>query len=189
MKRLTIVSILLTVLMSVPLLAIATSHQDHGHDKATKTDHHGEMKHDDNDISHSSHKDPDGMSSDGATMIVGSMVSKGVKGMAHLKDVSATMADMGMKTTHHFMIEFIDEKTGELIESGAVALKITNPDAKIGDPILLMGMDGHFGADVTLDMSGEYHFRLGTELADGTKRKYHFHHVVESHQREPPAHL
>ena len=42
-----------------------------------------------------------------------------------------------------------------------------------------MGMDGHFGADVTLDMPGEYHFRLGTELADGTKRKYHFHHVVE----------
>ena len=179
MKRLTIVSILLTVLMSVPLLAMATSHQDHGHDKATENGHHGEMKHDDHGISNASHKDPDGMATDGSMMIVGSMVSKGVKGMAHLKDVSVTMADMGMKTTHHFMIAFIDETTGKQIESGTVALKITNPDAKVGDPIPLMGMDGHFGADVTLDMSGEYHFRLGTELADGTKRKYHFHHVVE----------
>ena len=37
-----------------------------------------------------------GMAADGAMMIVGSMVSKGVKGMAHIKDVSVTMADMGM---------------------------------------------------------------------------------------------
>ena len=159
MKKLKLVSILLMTLLSAPLLASAASHQ--GHD------------------SHATHSEHDGKTAEGSMMIIGSMVSKGVKGMAHLKDVSATMADMGMKTTHHFMIAFIDEKTGEQIESGIVALKITNPDAKVGDPIPLMGMDGHFGADVTLDMSGEYHFRLGTKLADGTKRKYHFHHVVE----------
>ena len=182
MKKLKIVTIILTVLITAPLVASAMSHQDHAaHDneKATKADHHGEMKHNDHGNSHAAQSGHDDLATEGSMMIVGSMVSKGVKGMAHLKDVSVTMADMGMKTTHHFMIAFIDETTGELIESGAVALKITNPDAKIGDPILLMGMDGHFGADVTLDMSGEYHFRLGTELADGTKRKYHFHHVVE----------
>jgi len=165
MKELKLVTILLMVLVTAPLVASAMSHQDHAaHD---------------NDSSQAEQAGHNGMSSDGAMMIVGSMVSKGVKGMAHLKDVSAAMADMGMKTTHHFMIAFIDETTGELIDSGAVALKVTNPDAKVGDPIPLMGMDGHFGADVTLDMPGEYHFRLGTELADGTKRKYHFHHVVE----------
>ena len=182
MKKLKIVTILFTVLITAPLAASAMSHQDHAahdHENATETDHHGEMKHDDHGTSHVAQSGHDGITTDGSMMIVGSMVSKGVKGMAHLKDVSATMADMGMKTTHHFMIAFIDEKTGEQVESGTVALKITNPDAKVGDPIPLMGMDGHFGADVTLDMSGEYHFRLGTELADGTKRKYHFHHVVE----------
>jgi hypothetical protein len=119
------------------------------------------------------------MSTDGSMMIVGSMVSKGVKGMAHLKDVSTKMAEMGMGTTHHFMIAFIDEASGKKVETGTVALKITNPDAKVGDPVQLIGMDGHFGVDVTLDMAGEYHFRLGTKLADGTKRKYHFHHVIE----------
>ncbi len=165
MKKLKLITILLMVLVTAPLVASAMSHQDHAaHD------------HDSSQTEQAGHN---GMSSDGAMMIVGSMVSKGVKGMAHLKDVSAAMADLGMKTTHHFMIAFIDETTGELIESGTVALKITNPDAKVGDPIPLMGMDGHFGADVTLDMPGEYHFRLGTELADGIKRKYHFHHVVE----------
>ena len=182
MKELKLVTILLMVLVTAPLAAFAMSHQDHAaddHGKATETDHHGEMKHGDHGSSQAEQAGHNGMSSDGAMMIVGSMVSKGVRGMAHLKDVSVAMTDLGMKTTHHFMIAFIDETTGKQIESGTVALKITNPDAKVGDPIPLMGMDGHFGADVTLDMSGEYHFRLGTKLADGTKRKYHFHHVVE----------
>jgi hypothetical protein len=155
MKSLKIAIGILIVLLSTSLTASAMSHQGHG----------------DHGSSHATHGGGDGMSEDGSMMIVGSMVSKGVKGMAHLKDVSAKMAEMGMKTTHHFMIAFIDENTGDLIETGTVALKVTNPDAKVGDPIPLMGMDGHFGADVTLDM--------GTKLADGTKRKYHFHHVVK----------
>lgn len=160
MKRLNIVTFLLVFMIFVPLTVFAMSHQEHS------------------DMKDAGHKEHGGMSSDGSMMIVGSMVSKGVKGMAHLKDVSAAMAEMGMKSTHHFMIAFIDETTGEQIDTGSVALKITNPDAKVGDPIPLIGMDGHFGADVTLDMKGEYHFRLGTKLADGTKRKYHFHHVI-----------
>lgn len=178
MKKLTAVSILLTFLLTVPVMVIASSHQghgDHAHDKAPENGHHVEKEHAD----HGTSQGHDGMTSDGTMMIVGSMVSKGVKGMAHVKDVSSTMHDMGLKTTHHFMIAFMDEKSGELIESGRVALKITNPDAKIGDPIPLLGMDGHFGADVTLDMPGEYHFKLGTKLADGISRKYHFHHVVK----------
>lgn len=178
MKKLTKVSIILAFLMSTPFIAIAGSHQDHGdhaHDKATESGNHGKNEPAGQGISH----EHDGMTADGTMIIVGSMVSKGVKGMAHLKDVSATMDDLGMKTTHHFMIAFMDEKTGELIESGRVALKITNPDAKVGEPIQLTGMDGHFGADVNFDMPGEYHFRLGTELVDGIKRKYHFHHVIE----------
>jgi hypothetical protein len=42
-----------------------------------------------------------------------------------------------------------------------------------------MGMEGHFGADIVLPEKGEYHFKVGTKLADGQKREYHFHHTVE----------
>lgn len=181
MKRPRTVTTFLMVLMSASLTTSVMSQQDHGahsQGKVTETDHHGGMKHNDHGNSHAEQGEHNGMTSDGSMMIVGSMVSKGVKGMAHLKDVSAKMAELGMKTTHHFMIAFMEEDTGEQIETGTVALKITNPDAKVGDPIPLMGMDGHFGADVTLDMPGEYHFKLGTKLADDTKRKYHFHHVI-----------
>jgi hypothetical protein len=116
------------------------------------------------------------MSADGTMAIVGSMSSKGVKGMAHIKDVKETMSKMGMKSTHHFMIAFVNEETGEQVEKGAVALKLTNPNAK-SETIEMIGMDGHFGADIVLDMKGEYHFKLGTKLEDGVKRRYHFHHV------------
>ncbi len=179
MRNVNITAILWFALLSLPLAASATSHQEHGshgHEKAVEMDHHAVMKHNDHGDSghHAGTESPVG-----SMVIVGSMVSKGVKGMAHLNDVTEPMAKMGMKTTHHFMIAFVDEKTGEQIESGTVALKVTNPDAKVGEAIELVGMDGHFGADVTLEMAGEYHFRLGTKLADGQKRKYHFHQVVE----------
>jgi hypothetical protein len=180
MKTLTTITVLFA-LMFVPLVVAASGQHEHGsHTQTETTDiqtgtsdtmHHG-------DAAHDMQNKHDGMSSDGSMFIVGSMTSKGVKGMAHLKDVSETMAKMGMKTTHHFMIAFVDVETGEQIESGAVALKITNPDAKVGEAIELIGMQGHFGADITLDMEGEYHFRLGTKLADGVQRKYHFHHVI-----------
>jgi len=56
-------------------------------------------------------------------------------------------------------------------------VKITNIDIKIIEAMELTGLDGHFGADITLDIKGEYHFRLGTKLADGEPRKFHFHYV------------
>jgi hypothetical protein len=186
MKTLTAITVFFA-LLSVPLVVTASGQHEHGsHAQAESADtqtetadaqaetadagHHGDADHD-------MQKEHDGMSTDGSMFIVGSMTSKGVKGMAHLKDVSEMMAKMGMKTTHHFMIAFVDEATGEQIENGTVALKITNPDAKVGEAIELIGTQGHFGADITLDMEGEYHFRLGTKLSDGVKRKYHFHHV------------
>jgi hypothetical protein len=137
--------------------------------------------HDSSHEEHSSmhHGEHDGMSAEGGMFIIGEMTSKGVKGMAHLKDVRDAMQKMGLKKTHHFMIAFVDEETGEQIESGKVALKLQDPDAKVYDPIELVGMDGHFGADIVLDMKGEYHFKLGTQLEDGTKRKYHFHYKVK----------
>ncbi len=170
MKNIKIIAVFLVAFMAMPFVSLAASHQDsgsHGHGDTAEVKHHGD------------HGEASSTAGDGSMMIVGSMVSKGVKGMAHLKDVSAVMASVGGDATHHFMIAFIDEATGEQIETGSVALKVTNPDAKVAEAVELMGMDGHFGVDLTLNMTGEYHFRLGTMLADGTKRKYHFHHVIK----------
>jgi hypothetical protein len=142
----------------LPVSGLAIGEHDHGHKASPDADAH------------------DKMSADGTMAIVGSMSSKGVKGMAHIKDVKEAMSKMDMKSTHHFMIAFVNEDTGEQVEEGKVALKLINPDAK-SETIELIGMDGHFGADIVLDMEGEYHFRLGTKLEDGIKRKYHFHYV------------
>jgi len=124
------------------------------------------------------HSQHDSMPVDGGMFIIGDMTSKGVRGMAHLKDVRTAMEKMGMKTTHHFMIAFVDVETGLQIENGKVALRLQDSDGNVSDPIELMGMQGHFGADIVLDKQGEYHFKLGTQLADGIKRKFHFHHLV-----------
>lgn len=182
MNKMKTAAALCLVLLSFPLSVSAMGKEGHGsHEKAGAAEaaqvggHHDTMK----DGDHGGHNAHAASGTDAAMMNVGSMVSKGVKGTARLKNVAADMAKMGMKTTHHFMISFLDEKTGESIDKGAVALKITNPDAKVGDTIELVGMAGHFGADVVLDLPGEYHFRLGTKLVDGTKRKYHFHQVIQ----------
>jgi len=170
------------VLFSIPFVAAAMDEhgQDsHGHEKAAEANHHSDMMPDGHGQAHDMRNEHAGKTQNGSMIIVGSQISKGVRGMAHLKDVSAAMAKMGMLSTHHFMIAFVDEATGEQIETGMVALKITDPDAKVGETIELIGMDGHFGADVILDMKGEYHFKLGTKLADGENRKYHFHQVIE----------
>lgn len=149
-----VLSLLFVLLAAVPPVAASSTHE-HGHGPG----------------------DHAAASPDGGMAMLGAQTSKGIQGMAHIKDVSDAMAKAGQVTTHHFMIAFIDEATGRQVNSGTVALKVTNPDAKISETIELVGMDGHFGADLVLDMKGEYHFKLGTQLEDGVKRKYHFHYV------------
>lgn len=105
-------------------------------------------------------------------IMLGEQVVDGVKGMAHLKDVKETMAKMGMKETHHFMVLFANAKDGKAITEGTVAVKIKGPDGKEGQAIKLMGMEGHFGADVVLDKKGDYIFTVGTQLSDGVKRQF-----------------
>jgi len=96
-----------------------------------------------------------------------------------MKDVRASMTKMGMKTTHHFMVMFNDEKSGKPVESGKVAVKITGPDGTVTGPMELMGMQGHFGADVILDKKGEYKFQIGSKLADGTSRQFEFKTILK----------
>jgi hypothetical protein len=85
----------------------------------------------------------------------------------------------GVKAMFHLMVMFHDAGTGKTIGSGTVAVKIESPDGKEAAPVKLMGMQGHFGADVNLDKPGIWHFRIATKLADGKVRQFHSHHVVK----------
>lgn len=104
-------------------------------------------------------------------LTVGEQTVDGVKAIVYLNDVKATMAKMGMKETHHLMIHFY-AKNGKTIEEGTVAAKIKGSDGMEGEPIKLIGMDKHFGADVIIEQKGAYVFTIGTQLADGVKRQF-----------------
>ena len=111
-------------------------------------------------------------------LTVGEQTVEGVKAIVYLNDVKATMAKMGMKETHHLMIHFY-AKNGKTIEEGTVAAKIKGSDGMEGEPIKLIGMDKHFGADVILEQKGNYVFTIGTQLADGVKRQYELKYEVK----------
>ncbi len=182
MKRLILMTTVIT-LVALPASLMAMSHEKH--EKMGK-DHsmHGEkMKHDkmDHGMDHGK-MDHDAMMKDGDMKMLGSEVKKGVKARVHIKDVSEAMAKMGMDHTHHLMVSFVKDNNGAegmAIEKGAVAVKVINPDESESKPVKMIGMEGHFGADLALQQPGLYHFRIGTKLEDGKKRQYHFHVEVE----------
>jgi hypothetical protein len=178
MKNLRNFVLTLMLLVALPLAVQAMQHEsgaamDHGkmkmdHDKMDMD--HGKMKmdHDKMDMDHG------GMKMSGDMLMLGNSVQDGVKAMAHLKDVKQAMAKMGMKSTHHFMVLFADVESGKPIESGVAAVKVKSPDGKEAEAVKLMGMQGHFGADIVLPGPGTYHFTVGTKLADGKKRQFEY---------------
>jgi hypothetical protein len=115
-----------------------------------------------------------------ASIMLGEATEQGVKAMAHLNDVGATMAKMGKKENYHFMVMFADAASGAAVTGGNVALRITEPgQEKAGQSVLLMGMGGHFGADISLTAKGEYNFAVGSKLTDGKTRQFTFKHTVK----------
>jgi hypothetical protein len=115
----------------------------------------------------------------GGMIMLGEEEQKGVKAMFHLMPIDPKAMPAGNKITHHLMVMFNDVATGKTIGSGTVAVKIESPDGKEAAPVKLMGMQGHFGSDVTLDKPGIWHFRIATRLVDGKVRQFHSHHVVK----------
>ena len=110
---------------------------------------------------------------------LGEQTVDGVKAMAHLGDVRAAMAQAGQPMTHHLQVFYTDLATRKGIESGTVAVKVTTPKGEVLPAQALMGMDGHFGVDLTLAETGTYRFALGTKLADGKKRQFEFAAAVK----------
>lgn len=160
MKYLTTTLILVLALGAAPALAM----------------HHDRGSHGDHGSMHTSGHD--GMKMDANMTMLGEQTVEGVKALSHVKDVKTAMARMGMKETHHFMVNFVD-KAGKPVTEGTVAVKIKDPAGKEGAPLQLLGMDGHFGADVVLADRGRYTFTVGTRLADGTTRQYEFIYEVK----------
>lgn len=149
--------LVLAVILSISVTAMAMKHGDH-----SKMDH-GDMK------------QTDGMSMGGNMIMLQDITVDGVTGSAHMMDVKEKMAQHGMSMTHHIMIGFKNSHGQELTD-GKVAVKVEAPDGKVSKPIMMMGMSGAFGADITLDQKGMYHFQIGTKLDDGKKRSFHMHY-------------
>jgi hypothetical protein len=153
-------------LMAAPLPLLAAMHE-HGGSSGMGSMDHGSMP-----MNH------DGMMKDAGTAMLGDQTIEGVKALAHVRDVKAAMAKMGMKETHHFMVNFTG-KDGKPVTEGTVAVKIKDPAGKESEPIALMGMQGHFGADITLTDKGTYEFKVGSKLPDGVARQYEFKYEVK----------
>ncbi|WP_020677953.1 hypothetical protein [Geopsychrobacter electrodiphilus] len=96
-------------------------------------------------------------------------VVDGVKGAAHLMDAKDGKGQM-------LMVMFTDEKTGAMISEGRCAVKIESPDEKLGEAQKMMTHDGMFGTSVSFTQKGMHHLNVGTKLADGKKRAFHFHY-------------
>lgn len=159
MKQIVLV---LTLALMIPFTAMAMDHSKMDHSKM------------DNGSMDKGKMDMGGMSMGGDMMMLQEEMVDGVMGSAHMLDVKEKMAKHGMTTTHHIMIGFKDGH-GKSLSDGKVAVKVESPDGKVSKPIMMMGMGEGFGADITLDQVGMYHFKIGTKLDDGTKRTFHMH--------------
>jgi hypothetical protein len=159
----------LFVVLTIPFAAMAMQHGDHGNmDQGGKNGSamdHGSMNTD----------KMGGMSMSGDMIMLQKETVDGITGAAHLLDVKEKMAEHGMSMTHHIMIAFKDEH-GNSLSGGKVAVKVQSPDGKVSEPVMMMGMDEAFGADITLDQKGVYRFQIGTKLEDGKKRTFQMHY-------------
>jgi len=186
MKKTIITMLAVTMAMGMPMAALAMKHMDHAeHGKAMADDamQKGEHKAHDmamdhaKEMSHDMHKGHD-MSGDDFVEI-GKDTQDGVVATVKVKtydaETRATMAKMGMTSTHHVMVFFTDEKSGAAVGGGMAAVKVKGQDAK---PTMLMEMGEGFGADVTLG-DGMHTIEVGTKLEDGKKRQFEvmFHNM------------
>lgn len=168
MKKQMVVMLAVLSVTSLPFAATAADPEVMAHRDNAATEHKCNEHAGHDTMEHGS------MAMPGETIMLGEQEVDGVEAMVHLKDVKEAMSKMGMTHTHHFMVMFADIPNGEPVGQGVAAVKITDPTGKESQAIALMGMQGHFGADIALSTPGEYVFKLGTKLADGKKRQYEF---------------
>lgn len=150
MKRFTIAMMALIFAMGMPMMASAAmDHSKHGKEMAGDMDAKG-----------------------GHFEEIGKDIQKGViatvKVKAYDEKTKATMEKMGMSATHHVMVFFSNETTGEAIIPGQAAINVKNANTK---PSMLMQMGDGFGADVSVG-PGMSTFEIGTRFKEGEKIRF-----------------
>lgn len=111
-------------------------------------------------------------------------VVDGVKATFIIQPMAEAMKTMkmempkDMKETHHIHVEFKDVKTGKALTEGDVKVKLQSPD-KTGLTKDLMGMQGHFGADINMAQKGKYGVMCKFLLKDGKVRSAKFWYTIK----------
>ena len=111
-------------------------------------------------------------------------VINGVKATFTVQTMADAMKSMGMemprgvKETHHISLSLKDVKSGKALTEGEVKIKVQNPD-KSDQSKDLMGMHGHFGADVVMTAKGKYGVMCKFKTADGKVRQVKFWYTVK----------
>jgi hypothetical protein len=172
MKKTTLVIALAALTLSAPAAFAA---MDHDHD-AMPMDH-GSMK-----MDHGSMKMKHGVHSMGK--VTHEEVVDGVKATYMIMDIKAKMKEMGMKETHHMMVEFTDAKSGKNLSEGTVTVKIMAPDKseQTKELMAMPGMEGMgagFGSDLEMPKKGKYGVMTKFKLADGKVRSVKFWYTVK----------
>lgn len=144
-----ILTLMMTAVLALPVAGFAMEGMDHG-----------------------------SMKMEGSMIMLPMQTVDGISATVHLKDVKAAMEKMGMKHTHHFMVTLEDDNGEELVPQ-VIAVKITDPSGKEGEPVALMSMKGHSGADVILATPGAYKFTVAAKFADGKKVQYEFAYTIK----------
>src|SRR5210317_2190192 len=168
MKNLTIAFLTMFLVLSLPMLAFSASHGDQDMHKGHKMnmDNAKEKAHD-------MHKGHD-MSGDDFVE-AGKDTQDGVVATVKIKtydeETVNKMKAMGMAATHHVMVFFADEKSGDAIVAGKAALKVKGSGDDSAKPAMLMLMGNGFGTDVNLE-GMMITFEIGTKLGDGQKRQF-----------------
>ncbi|MGK2905330.1 MAG: hypothetical protein ACSLFH_03175 [Desulfuromonadales bacterium] len=170
MKRFTIAMMALVLAAGMPTFAVAMSHE-------SQTGKSKEMTKDSN-MDHSKGMSQgmqmgQAMAGDNADFVeIGTDTQDGVVATVKVKTYDektlASMKKMGMDATHHVMVFFTDQNSGDEIAGGMAALKIKGSEA---DPVMMMLMGAGFGGDVALE-DGMHTFEFGTKLEDGKKRQF-----------------
>jgi hypothetical protein len=164
MKKMTVL-IAAALALSAPLTVLAVEH-DHG----SMPMDHGAMK-----MEHGGHM---------MGKVAHEEVVDGVKATFKFLDIKAKMKEMGMKETHHLMVEFTDAKTGKNLSEGMVTVKIMAPDKseQTRELMAMPGMEGMgagFGADLEMPHKGKYGVMAKFKLKDGKVRSVKFWYTIK----------
>jgi hypothetical protein len=178
MKRLVVAAAFLSI-VAMPVLAVSAEKAQGGMQGTTMEGHWTMMQ--------GQGMQGQGMKVAHDMMRMGTRVYRGKmghwNGEARIIDMKAQMAASGMQAqgtmmnTHHMALALTDPKTNASITEGTGAVTVIGPD-KSTKTYDIMGMQGHFGADVNLPKPGKYTFNAKIE-SGGKTGAATFHYTVK----------